>query len=77
MKREDRVGLHKPIGRYSIGADSKSFGERICLAGPVDIGPRMSENTMSTNLHRIYESSGLQRDSCYRLVKKISYPLIK
>jgi hypothetical protein len=64
--------IHKFLGRYSIRAGSKSFGERVCPRRPrppqADSGPRMSENTITANLHKIHELSPAKlRTKIYRL----------
>jgi hypothetical protein len=37
------------------------------LGGPMNIGPRMSENTMSTDFHGIYELNGLYLTPPFRI----------
>ena len=51
--------IHKIIDRYSIRAALNSFGERIFLGGSTSVEPRMSDNTISVSMHKIYELNEL------------------
>jgi len=68
--------IHKIIDRYSIRAALNSFGERIFLGVRLR-RTRMSDNTISVSMHKIYKLKGLNkfqrnREICSHQRKRLS-----